>query len=88
MRFTAKSIVWLCLLLTCWSVVALVTHHHSAGTESATCTVCMVAHATAPTQTTTVQVTFVLVSEPVSDVLPTRQHIEAFALQVRGPPAA
>jgi hypothetical protein len=37
MRSVAKMVAFLCLLLTIWSAVAVVAHHHSNSTESLTC---------------------------------------------------
>jgi hypothetical protein len=75
------------VLLTLWLAVALVAHRHSATTEAAKCTMCMVAHASAPKAIVVPQVTFVLVSAPPQEAAPAQQRIEAFALTVRPPPA-
>ena len=88
MRWTSKSIVLLCILLTFWSAIAFATHQHSSATESATCTVCIAAHSASPKTTTTLpKVMFVPVSslrpEPVSAK---QQRLITFALSVRPPP--
>jgi hypothetical protein len=87
MRSWSKQVAWLCLLLTFWSAIALVSHHHRSAVESAKCTVCIAAHsaapkaATAPSRVTSVSI-FILRIES----LPAKQSPLAFALSVRPPP--
>jgi hypothetical protein len=91
MRLFSKRIAriaWVCLLLTLWSAIGFVAHHHSSAAEAATCTVCVAAHSASPKTPSTLQKTaFVRVSacepEPVST---RRQRLIAFALSVRPPP--
>jgi len=89
MRSIGKSVAWVCLLLTLWSAVAFVAHHHTGGDESAKCTVCVAALSASPTAPSLpVQATFLVVStyraEPVAEA---KQRLIAFALTVRPPPA-
>lgn len=87
MRPTSKKVTLLCLLLILFSAVASAVHHHSEGTE-AKCTVCMTAHsavpriAAAPLRVSFTSA-FIVQAEPVS----AKQHVVAFALSVRPPPA-
>jgi len=87
MRSISKRIAWLCMLLTFWSALAFVSHHHSNAAEAAKCTVCVAAHSASPkTICTLSKVTFVseftLRTKPVS----AKQRVIAFALTVRPPP--
>lgn len=88
MRLIWKPVACLCLLLTLWSAVAFVAHHHTDGNESAKCTVCVAALSASPTATSLpVQATLSVVStfqaEPVATA---KQRLLAFALTVRPPP--
>jgi hypothetical protein len=40
---------WLCLSLMLWTAAAETAHIHPNQTESATCSICVVAHSTSPT---------------------------------------
>jgi hypothetical protein len=85
MRLFSKRIAWVCLLLTFWSAIGFVAHHHSSAAEAAKCTVCVAAHSASPKAASTVQKTsFVRVSalepEPVSA---RHQRLIAFALSAK-----
>ena len=87
MRSIWKIVACLCLLLTCWSAIALVAHHHSNRADSAKCTVCIAAHSANPKATSNLENTsfhFVGVArlEPVAS----KQFILAYALTNRPPP--
>jgi hypothetical protein len=87
-RSVVKSLAVMCLLLMFWSAIAFAAHHHSNGTESAKCTVCVAAHSAAPKATVSLlKAKFT----PISTFLPERvfaaQSFVAFALSVRPPPA-
>jgi hypothetical protein len=86
-RSTVKFAAVVCLLLTLWSALAFAAHHHSKGTESATCTVCMAAHTAAPRATAhlnraALSPVLILEAVPVSEI----DRFIAFALSVRPPP--
>ncbi len=49
MRVWMRWSVWLCLSLMLWTVAAESTHHHPTQTESASCSICVVAHSARPT---------------------------------------
>ena len=49
MRFTGRWLTWFCLSLMLWTAVVEPTHNHPNQTESASCSICVVAHSTAPT---------------------------------------
>lgn len=88
MRSIWKSVASLCLVLTLWSAVAFVAHHHADANESAKCAVCVAALSATPTAPSLpLQATFSVVStfqpEPVAA---SKQRLIAFALSVRPPP--
>lgn len=88
-RSVSKGVSWLCLLLTLWSAYSFAAHHHSTSGDDVQCTVCAVAHSASPAAASTlptpvlVLVRLIVVGEPVS----AKQHLVAFALSVRPPPA-
>jgi hypothetical protein len=84
----SKPMAWLCLLLILGSAVAFVAHHHSDGTESATCTVCVAAHSASPALPTLSLVAIFLAVSTIQTAAATasRQRLIAFALSVRPPP--
>jgi hypothetical protein len=84
-----KCVAVTCLLLTVWSAVAVVAHHHANGTESARCTVCVAAHSAAPkSNTSLLHATFAPISTIQADPVSAQWRLIAFALSVRPPPAA
>jgi hypothetical protein len=48
MRLWVKWSAWLCLSLMLWTVAAESTHNHPNQTESASCSICVVAHSASP----------------------------------------
>jgi len=88
MRSIVKYVALMCLLLTLWSAVAFVAHHHSNGADSAKCTVCVSAHTAAPKATAHFsKATFTAVSSFRADPVSVKQLLAVFALSVRPPPA-
>ena len=89
MQSLSKRVASLCLLLTLWSAVALVLHHHSSADEASSCQVCVSTHSTAPTSITAApkpvfHKIFIAQKQPRS----TEQRLIAFALSVRPSPVA
>ena len=88
MRSVLKYVALTCLVLTFWSAVAFAAHHHSNGTESAKCTVCVAANLTPFKSTANVpKATFTPISTFRADSASAKDHFVAFALNVRPPPA-
>jgi len=88
-RSHVKCVALLCVMLTFCSAFAFAVHHHSKSTEAAKCTVCVVAHSTAPQATANLlQATFTPRSTFRADPVSTKQRFVAFALSVRPPPAS
>jgi hypothetical protein len=48
MRLWVRWSSWLCLSLMLWAAAAESTHNHPTQTESASCSICMVAHSASP----------------------------------------
>ncbi|HYN15465.1 MAG TPA: hypothetical protein VES66_06725 [Terriglobales bacterium] len=79
---------WLCLLLTLWSAVAAVAHHHANNTESLTCPVCIAARAVAAIATSSaLKPVFIQISTVRVQSSPAKYRLPVFALSVRAPPA-
>jgi hypothetical protein len=88
LRSIVKYVAVMSLLLTFWSAVAFAAHHHSNGTESAKCTVCVAAHSAAPKATTNLlKATFTPIFTFRADPVFATHQFVAFALSVRPPPA-
>ena len=88
MRSVAKTIGWLCLLLTIWLAIASVAHYHVNANDSATCTVCIASHSsTAPALYSPPKVAFVFVATIRAKFLFARLDLLAFELSVRSPPS-
>jgi hypothetical protein len=87
-RPIVKFAAVICLVLTLWSALAVVAHHHPKGTESAKCSVCIAAHSAAPQANVTVaRTTFTSLSAFRGDAVSSKETFIAFALSVRPPPA-
>ena len=88
MRSITKQIAFFCILLTVWSAVAFVSHHHSSTADALKCSVCAAAHSSSPKPTSTLSNRkFVRVSTSRSQPVSAKQRLVAFALRVRPPPA-
>jgi len=87
MRSMSKRIAFLCLLLTFWSAVAFIAHHHSSATDALKCTVCAAAQSASPkTASTLPNSTFIQISSLRLEPVSAKQRLVTFALSVRPPP--
>ena len=88
MRWWSRWSAWLCLSLMLWTVAAESTHNHPNQTESASCSICVVAHSASPTvassQTAPVFATVGLLQE--KDVI-AKTRLDSADAGIRGPPA-
>jgi hypothetical protein len=88
MRFSYRWLAWLCLSLMLWTAVAESSHNHPNNTESASCSICVVAHSTTPAasshQGPPVFATIGLLQE---EEVVAKARISVFELGIRGPPA-
>lgn len=89
-RLPRKAIATLCLLLTVWSAVAVVAHHHASNSASPTCPVCVVARAPAAAiaSVSGPKPVFLFLSTVRSAPISAKHRLVVFALSVRPPPAA
>ena len=49
MRLWVRWSAWFCVSLMLWAAAAESTHYHPTGTDSASCSICVVAHSSSPT---------------------------------------
>jgi hypothetical protein len=88
MRFTARWLAWLCLSLMLWTAAAESTHNHPSQTESASCSICAVAHSASPValsdQARPIFTTVGMLQE--KEVI-AKARISVLDLGIRGPPA-
>lgn len=88
MRSVVKIAALLCLLLTLWSAVAVVAHHHANSAESVTCPVCVAARAVAAiVPTSALKPVFVQLSTVRVQSSPAQYRLPVFARSGRAPPA-
>jgi len=89
MRSITKHVAVMCLLLTLWSAVALISHHHASAGDALKCTVCVASQSTTTTATFYVVVVIsVCVFAVAADPLTSAGRLIPFALSVRPPPEA
>jgi hypothetical protein len=88
MRFTSRWLTWLCLSLMLWTAVAESTHNHPNKTESTSCSICVVAHSTAPTTSSNqARPVFAAVGLLQEEEVIANARLSLFELGSRGPPA-
>ncbi len=88
MRFTSRWLTWLCLSLMLWTAVAESTHNHPNKTESTSCSICVVAHSSAPTAISTqARPVFAAVGLLQEEEVIANARLSRFELGSRGPPA-
>jgi hypothetical protein len=87
-RSISKKIALVCMLLTFWSVIAVVAHQHSSTTEASTCSICVAAHSASPKiNANPLKATFIAVSTIKAQPVSAKQRLVIFALTVRPPPS-
>ncbi|PYV86581.1 MAG: hypothetical protein DMG90_20890 [Acidobacteria bacterium] len=89
MRSLAKRVAIVCILLTLWSAVAVVAHHHVNKTDAQKCSVCVSAHGSvAVSRIQTATPIFVQIAPLRFKSFSSEFRVVAFALSVRPPPQA
>ncbi len=87
MRFNSRWLTWLCLSLMLWTAVVESTHNHPNKTESASCSICAVAHSTAPaTSSHQDRPAFSKIGLLQEEEYNANAWISLFELGIRGPP--
>ncbi|MCU1302565.1 MAG: hypothetical protein JWQ87_2849 [Candidatus Sulfotelmatobacter sp.] len=88
MRVTLRWLTWLCLSLMLWTAVAESTHNHPNKTASASCSICVAAHSTAPsTNIHQARPVFAAIGLLHEEELIAKARFSVFDLGIRGPPA-
>ena len=88
MHFSSRWLIWICLSLMLWTAVAESTHNHPNKTESAACSICVVAHSTAPTTSLNqVKPFFSAIGLLQEEEVIANARLNLFELGSRGPPA-
>ena len=88
MRLWVRWSAWFCVSLMLWAAAAESTHYHPTGTDSASCSICVVAHSSSPTQSSThVRPLFSTVGVLQEEEVIARAWFDGFELGIRGPPA-
>jgi hypothetical protein len=88
MRFVIRLLAWICLSLMLWTAVAESTHNHLNQAESSACSVCVVAHSTAPTASCSyARPIFQAIGLLQEKAVIAKARLGVFDLGIRGPPA-
>jgi hypothetical protein len=88
MRLWLRWSAWLCLSLMFWTAAVESTHNHPTQTESASCSICVVAHSTSPTVSSNhVRPVFAAVGVLREEDILAKAEFEFSNLGIRGPPA-
>lgn len=88
MRSVIRWSAWLCLSLMFWTVAVESTHNHPSQTEAATCSICVAAHSTSPTTSSThVRPVFATVGVLQEEAVIAKARLDVFVLGIRGPPS-
>ena len=87
MRFAGRWLTWFCLSLMLWAAVAESTHNHANQAESLSCSICMVAHSSAPTPSCThAKPVFAAIGLLQEKKVIGQARLKLFDLGIRGPP--
>jgi len=84
MRFISRWLTWLCLSLMLWTAVAEATHNHSNKTESASCSVCVVAHSATPAASRNqARLVFATIGPLQEEEIVAKPRLSTFELNIR-----
>ncbi|MGA9979092.1 MAG: hypothetical protein WBQ08_10745 [Candidatus Sulfotelmatobacter sp.] len=87
MRSVYRWSAWLCLSLMLWTAGVESVHNHPSQTEAATCSICVAAHSTSPTVSSThVRPIFTMVGVLQEEAVIAQARLDVFELGSRGPP--
>lgn len=89
MRISARGLAGLCLVLTVWAAMVESVHQHTNQSDSAPCSICVVAHSSAPAiashQSKPLFTTIGLLAD---EKITANAQLSFFELGIRGPPEA
>ncbi|HLW84289.1 MAG TPA: hypothetical protein VKR60_03680 [Candidatus Sulfotelmatobacter sp.] len=87
MRSAIRWSAWFCLSLMLWTAAVESIHNHPSQTEAATCSICVAAHSSSPTITSThVRPVFTTVGVLREEAVLAKARLDVFELGIRGPP--
>lgn len=87
MRWMVRWSAWLCLSLMLWTAAAESTHNHARRAESASCSICVVAHSASPTTSSNhARPIFAAVGLLQEVEVIAKARLDALDLGIRGPP--
>ncbi len=87
MRSAFRWLTLLCLSLILWTAVAESTHNHANKTESATCSICVVAHSATPVVSShQARPVFAAIGLLQEKEVSAKARLSVFDLGIRGPP--
>jgi len=88
MKFSVRWLAWLCLSLMLWTVAAESTHNHPSQTESASCSICALAHSASPVSiSNSARPIFTTVGVLQEKEVIAKARLSVLDLGIRGPPA-
>jgi hypothetical protein len=88
MRILGRWSAWFCLSLLLWTAAAESSHHHANQTDPASCSICVVAHTTAPTASSSqARPFFTAIGLLQEEEIITPARVHSSDLGIRGPPA-
>jgi len=88
MRLWVRWSAWLCLSLMLWTAAAESTHNHPSQTEAASCSICVAAHSTSPTVSSShVSPVFATVGVLREEDVVAKARFDFSEQGIRGPPA-
>jgi len=87
MRSWQRWSVWVCLSLMLWTAAVESTHVHPSQSDSSSCTLCLVAHTTRPTISSThTAPVFVAVGQMHDKDFVVQAWLDVSDIGIRGPP--
>jgi hypothetical protein len=88
MRLWLRWSAWLCLSLIFWTAAAESTHSHPNLAQASSCSVCVAAHSSSPTASSThAQPVFATIGVLRDEEVLAKAEFDASSLGIRGPPA-
>jgi len=88
MRILTRWSAWFCLSLMLWTAALESAHHHANKTEPASCSICVVAHTTAPTASSSqARPFFTAIGVLQEEEITAQARLHSSDSGIRGPPA-
>ena len=88
MRLFTRWSAWFCLSLMLWTAALESAHHHANKTEPASCSICVVAHSTAPSASANhASPYFTAIGVLQEEEITAQARLHSSDSGIRGPPA-